>query len=50
MMYKAVFQSALLYGRDIWVVTGKILTVLKGFHHREVRRIIGITATCGAVR
>ena len=33
-MYKAVAQSLLLYGRNIWVVTGDMLKVLTAFHHR----------------
>ena len=32
------------------MVTGKILTVLKGFHHQAARQIIGITVTFGAGR
>ena len=28
MMYNAVTQSAILYGSDIWVVTGETLKVL----------------------
>ena len=33
MMYKAVDWLVLLYGSDIWVLTGKMLKVLEGFHH-----------------
>ena len=33
-MYKAVAKMLLLYGSESWVVTGKILKVLMGFHHR----------------
>ena len=47
-MYKAVAQSVLLYGSEIWVVTGGILKVLDGFHHREARRITGVTEKRGA--
>ena len=34
----------LLYGRNIWVMTGAMLKVLEGFHHRADRRIVGMTA------
>ena len=34
MMYKAVFQTVLIYGSDSWVVMDAILKVLEGFHHR----------------
>ena len=44
MMYKSVSQSVLLYVSESWVVTGAMLKVLEGFHHREVRRITGMTA------
>ena len=47
-MYKAVAQSVLLYGSERWVVTGGILKVLDGFHHREARRITGVTEKRGA--
>ena len=33
-MYKEVTQLVLLYGSEIWVVTGEMLKVLKGFHYR----------------
>ena len=33
-MYKSVTQLVLFYGSEIWVVTGGVLKVLKGFHHR----------------
>ena len=45
MLYKAVAKSALLYGSEIWVVTGEILKVLEGFYHWAKRRITGMTAT-----
>ena len=48
MMYNAVAQLVLLYGSESWVVTGAMLKVLGGFHHRVARRITGMTATCGA--
>ena len=50
LMYKAMAQSVLLYGSDIWVVMGNILKFLEGFHHRASRRIKGMMATCGAGR
>ena len=34
MMYKAVANLVLLYGSEIWVVTGEMLKVLEGIHHR----------------
>ena len=43
MMYKAVAQSVLLYGSEIWVVMGMLLRVLEGIHHRAARRITGMT-------
>ena len=49
-MYKAVAQSVILYGSESWVVTGVMLKVLEGFRHQEARRIMGMTATCGAGR
>ena len=46
-MYKVVIQSVLLYVSESWVVTGSMMKVLEGFHHRAARRIIGMTATRG---
>ena len=43
-MYKAVVQTVLPYGSDIWVVKGEMLTVIEGFHHRLDRQIAGNTA------
>ena len=43
MMYKAVVQKVLLYGSEIWVVMGEMLTVLEGFHNGVARRISGKT-------
>ena len=43
MIYKAVEQSVMLYGGDIWVVMGLMLKVLEGFHHRDTREITVIT-------
>ena len=48
-MYKAVAQSVLLYGREIWEVTGYMLKVLEGFHYRAARHITGLMAKRGAV-
>ena len=44
MLYKAVVQSVLLYGSEIWVVMRAMLKVLVGFYHRLARKIMGITA------
>ena len=44
MMYKAVVQSVLLYRSESWEVTGDMLKILEGFHHRAARRITGMTA------
>ena len=33
-LYKAFVQKVLLYGINIWVVTGDILKLLEGFHNR----------------
>ena len=38
----------LLYGSDIWVVTGEMLKFLGGFHHQADRHITGMTETHGA--
>ena len=46
MVYKAGVQTVLLYGSESWVVTGAMLTVLEGFHHRVFRKIVGKTARC----
>ena len=48
LMYKSVAQSVILYGSDIWVVTGDFFKVLEGFHHRAARRITGLTEKRGA--
>ena len=34
----------LLYGCESWVVTGAIMKVLEGFHHRVAQRLAGLTA------
>ena len=43
MLYKSVVQLVLLYWSESWVVTGSMLKLLEGFHHRVVRSIMGIT-------
>ena len=50
MMYKVVSQSVLLYDSERWVVTGKTIKVLEGFHHCAARRIMGMMATRAAGR
>ena len=47
-MYKAVAQLVILYGSEIWVVTGDRLKVLTGFHHQAEQRITGMTDKRGA--
>ena len=47
-MYKAVAQSVLLYGSEIWVVTGDMLKVLTVLRHRAVKRITEMTAKHGS--
>ena len=41
--YKAVAQSVLLYGSEIWVVMEEILNALEGFHQQAVQHITGLT-------
>ena len=43
MLYKAVAQTKLFCGSDSWVLTGEMLKVLEGLHHRAAGRIVGIT-------
>ena len=43
-LYKVVAHMVLLYGSNIWVMTGAMLKVLEGFHHQADRRIVGMTA------
>ena len=43
-IYKVVEQMVVLYASNIWVMTGAMLKVLEGFHHRSDRRIVGMTA------
>ena len=42
-MYKAVAHAVLIYGREIWLVTGAILKILEGFHYRAARQIARMT-------
>ena len=46
-MYKAVAKSVILYESEIWVVTGEMLKVLEGFHHRAAQHIMGLTEKAG---
>ena len=46
MMYNAVMQSVLLYGRETWVVMGDIMKVREGFHPWVSKRVTGMTARC----
>ena len=43
MFYKAVMQSFLIYGSDVWVITDSMMKVLKGLHHLIAQRIVGNT-------
>ena len=43
-LYKLVVHTVLLYGSEIWVVTGEMLKVLEVFHHWVSRGILGRTA------
>ena len=42
-LYKAVVQLVLIYRSESWGVTGAMLKVIEGFHHRAERRITGMT-------
>ena len=46
-MYKAVDQSLILYGRDIWMVIGDMIKVLEGFYHWVARHITELTEKRG---
>ena len=50
MMYKAVANTVLLYGSEIWVVTREMLKILEGFCHLAARGIAGMTAKLVADR
>ena len=45
MMYKTVVQEVLLYGREIWVVIGAMITLIEVFNHRISIQIVVITAS-----
>ena len=47
-MYKVVAQSVLLYGSERDVVTGEMLKLLEGIHHRVAMQITGMAVTCEA--
>ena len=47
MVYKAVVQEVLLYGRKIWVVTDAMMKLMEGFHRRISIYIMGMTARRG---
>ena len=36
-VYNSVTQSVLLYGSEIWVLTGGLLKVLEGFRHHAAK-------------
>src|SRR6476660_4308519 len=42
MFYKAIIQSVLLYGSELWNISSPMLKLLKGFHHRIARRLSGL--------
>ena len=46
-VYKAIFQAMLLYGREIWLVTDAMMTMLEVFHHMISGRIADMTASKG---
>ena len=46
-IYKAGFQSVLLYESKIWVVMNAMMTLIEVFHHIIDRRIVGMTARKG---
>ena len=43
MIYKSVVQTVLLYGCDRWVVTGKMMALLKVFHYKVACILEGLT-------
>ena len=42
-IYNTLVQSVLLYRSESWVVTGEMLKVLEGFHHRLDRSMTSMT-------
>ena len=49
-MYKAVVQAVLLYGRKPWAVTDAMMKVLELFHNSITRHITGMTERKGGGR
>jgi len=47
MFCKAVVQTVVLFGCESWTVTDAVWTVLKGFHHQAVRRMVDMMACRG---
>ena len=47
MMNKALVHAVILYGREIWVVTDEIMSLLEVFHHSIDRWITGMTVRKG---
>ena len=41
-LYKAVAQTLLLYGRKSWVMTGAMLKLLESYHGQTAQRIAGM--------
>jgi hypothetical protein len=39
MFYKSIVQSVLLYGCETWVLSDRMISTLRGFHHRVARKI-----------
>ena len=39
MFYKACVQAVLLYGSETWSISPRMLSALRGLHHRAARRI-----------
>ena len=46
---KAILHVVLLYGREIWLVTDTMTTILEGLHHRISIHIAGMTARRGNI-
>ena len=44
MLYKEVAHAVILYGIEIWVVTGAMLKVLEGLQNQVSRRMTGMMA------
>ena len=41
-LYTALVQVVILFGSETWVLTSRLEKSLKGFHHREARRMAGV--------